>query len=99
MQRHILKDARKAAGMTALALGEITGIREDRLYALERGRGRLRRHEALKLATALDVRPAALAPEAFLHEGQTVKTEVRVRSAARLRRSAPQDPLAQGYQP
>ena len=69
MQRKALKDARETAGLTALALSEETGIRECRLYALERGRGRFHRNEALALANALHTRPEILAPELFGKEG------------------------------
>ena len=65
MQRHKMKAARQAAGLTALALSELTGIRECRLYALERGRGRLHADEAKSIASALQVPPWTIAPQWF----------------------------------
>ena len=69
MQRHTLRDARRAAGLTALRVSEMTGIRECRLYGLERGRGRLHREEAIVIGAALNVPPETLAPELFDTEG------------------------------
>ena len=70
MQRHRLKEARRAAGLTALVESELTGIRECRLYGLERGRGRLHREEAILIGAALNVPPETLAPELFTEEGR-----------------------------
>ncbi len=63
MQRHALKEARRTAGLTALAVAERCGIAEDRLYALERGRGRLHPDEVRRLATALNVPAERIAPD------------------------------------
>lgn len=68
MQRDTLRNARLALGLSALRVSELTGIRECRLYGLERGRGRLHRDEAILIGAALNVPPETLAPEIFTGE-------------------------------
>ena len=63
MKNWKLKAAREAAGLTALTLGEMAGIGENKIYALERGRCRLKRDDAAKLADALGVPRWELAPQ------------------------------------
>jgi transcriptional regulator with XRE-family HTH domain len=65
MQNWKLKQAREAARLTALELGEKAGIGENKIYALERGRCRLNRDDAAKLAEALHVPRWELAPNWF----------------------------------
>lgn len=63
--RERLRLARAARGMTALQLGQMADVSEVRVFALERGRGRLRIEEASRLARALNVPPEEIAPELF----------------------------------
>lgn len=65
MKRDNLKLARIARGMTAMDLGELIGMREHRVYGIERGRYRARRDEALIWASALRLNPEAAFPELF----------------------------------
>ena len=65
MRNHKLRNARTAAGLTALELAEKSGVDEMRIYALERGRGRLGRDEAAALADALGMARLELAPQWF----------------------------------
>ena len=54
---------RKAQGLTALDLAEKTGIREQRIFQLERGRCRLGTDEARRWAKALGVEVKAIFPD------------------------------------
>lgn len=69
MSRDHLKNARRAAGLTALRLSELSGIAEQKIYAVERGRYRPRRDEALTWAAALAMPPETAFPELFDTEG------------------------------
>jgi len=71
MRREHLKAARLALGLSALALGEKTGIKEERIFAVERGRYRPRLEEGLTWATALNMRPEVAFPELFDDGGRT----------------------------
>ena len=65
MQREHLKEARLAAGLTAVALSAQTGIKEEKIYQVERGRYAPSREEAMTWAAALGLRPAVAFPEFF----------------------------------
>ena len=65
MRREHLKTARLAHSWTALDLAERAGIREEKVYAVERGRYGLTRDEANRWAGALGMTPAAAFPEIF----------------------------------
>ena len=54
---------RKAAGLSALALGMAAGISEMRVYAIERGRCVPGHEEAAAIARVLGVRPELVFPE------------------------------------
>ena len=54
--------ARTAAGLTAIALAEIAGTTEQRVYMVERGRYRPRTDEAARIARVLGVSVEALFP-------------------------------------
>ena len=60
-----LRQARDEASLTALRLGELAGVHEMRVYALERGRIPPRQREAQRIAAALDTTPAELFPGVF----------------------------------
>lgn len=60
-----LRDKRNKAGLTALALGQLAGVHELRIYAIERGRIPPREGEAQRLALVLNNTPAELFPEHF----------------------------------
>ena len=49
-----LRDARQAANLTAYGLGQAAGIREMRIYHLERGRFSPHPDEAERMARVLD---------------------------------------------
>jgi DNA-binding XRE family transcriptional regulator len=65
MQREHLKEARKTKGLTAIALSAATGIKEEKIYQVERGRYRPKRGEALTWAAVLGLRPGVAFPELF----------------------------------
>jgi DNA-binding XRE family transcriptional regulator len=65
MIREHLKEARKALGLTALSLSSSTGIKEEKIYQVERGRYAPSRKEAATWAAALGMRPAVAFPELF----------------------------------
>jgi transcriptional regulator with XRE-family HTH domain len=65
MRRMELKEARLALGLSALAFGELAGIREERVFAVERGRYRPRKAEASAWAKALGLKVADAFPELF----------------------------------
>ena len=65
MRRTRLKQARLAQGLTAIALSELTGIREEKVFAVERGRYMARREEAVTWAAALHMKPEEAFPELF----------------------------------
>jgi ribosome-binding protein aMBF1 (putative translation factor) len=69
MQREHLKEARRAAGLTAVALSEKTEIKEEKIYQVERGRYLPHREEAARWAAALGMRPAVAFPEFFSKGG------------------------------
>ncbi len=68
MQRRHLKAARLAAGLPAVALGELVGITEQRVYDIERGRYRPRVDEARTWADSLGMPPSVAFPEMFAGE-------------------------------
>jgi transcriptional regulator with XRE-family HTH domain len=68
MIREHLKDARRARHLTALALAEITGIKEEKVYQVERGRYAPSREDAIVWALTLGMTPAAAFPEIFAGE-------------------------------
>jgi len=59
----MLREAREGANLTALELAIRCGLTEMRVYAVERGRARLRQHEVQSLAEALGIEPITLAPQ------------------------------------
>ena len=63
MRREHLTRARRALGLTALDLGERSGIGEEKVYAVERGRYRPTREEAVRWAAALGVPVESAFPE------------------------------------
>jgi len=65
-----LRAARDAARLTALDLGKKSRVTEARVFALERGRGKLHADEARDLARALEIDPAELAPQWFVHAAE-----------------------------
>jgi len=65
MRREHLRLARLAAGLTALELGERAGIREEKVFQVERGRYLPTHDEASRWATALRMTPAEAFPELF----------------------------------
>lgn len=68
MTRQHLKDARRARGLTALALSAATGIKEEKIYQVERGRYAPNREEAARWAAALRMPPRIAFPEYFAGE-------------------------------
>jgi hypothetical protein len=56
-------------GLTALALGERATIKEEKVFAVERGRYGCTRDEGCRWAAALGLEPAAAFPENFTTEG------------------------------
>ena len=63
--REHLRNARRAAGLTALALGELCGVREQKVYMVERGRYSPTRAEAERWSAALGMTPREAFPEIF----------------------------------
>jgi len=63
--RGYLKEARRALSMTALDLAKIVHVKEQRVYAIERGRSTPSREEGLRLADALSLLPFEAFPEIF----------------------------------
>ncbi len=55
MRNQKLIATRRQKELSALALSELSGISEMRIYAIERGRARVRKAEAISLAGALGV--------------------------------------------
>jgi DNA-binding XRE family transcriptional regulator len=70
MQREHLKDARRIKGLTAIALSGVTEIKEEKIYAVERGRYAPSREEAIAWAAALQLRPEVAFPEIFGTRGR-----------------------------
>jgi transcriptional regulator with XRE-family HTH domain len=68
MRRTELKEARLSLGLSALELGERAGIREERVFAVERGRYRPRKGEATAWANALNLKPECAFPELFARQ-------------------------------
>lgn len=68
LRRDHLRNVRRARGLTALAVAEAVGIREDAVYATERGRRRPTRDEAIAWALAIRMSPEACFPEVFTGE-------------------------------
>ncbi len=62
-QGRILREAREGANLSALELAIRSGLTEMRVYAVERGRARLRQHEVQSLAEALGIEPRTLDPQ------------------------------------
>jgi transcriptional regulator with XRE-family HTH domain len=58
-----VRQAREAAGMTALELAKLAGVSEMRVYSIERGRARVRSDEAARLGAVLVVTPELLFTE------------------------------------
>lgn len=56
MIRDALKLARKSKKLTAIELSKITGIKEEKIYAVERGRYNATDEEKTKWAEALGVK-------------------------------------------
>ncbi|RAM63428.1 DNA-binding protein [Herbaspirillum rubrisubalbicans] len=52
---HRIRSARKARGLTAIALAELTGMHRNTLLALETGRGNIELVKLLALCDALDL--------------------------------------------
>lgn len=65
MSRDHLRNARRAAGLTALRLSELSGVTEQKIYAVERGRYRPTRGEAITWAAVLGMPPEDCFPELF----------------------------------
>ena len=55
-----LRTARQHAGLTALELARHIGVNEMRVYAIERGRYRVREAEARAIGRVLGIDPARL---------------------------------------
>lgn len=70
VSRDELRDARKAAGLTALEVAESIGVREHAVYATERGRRTPSREEAIGWALALHTPAERLFPELFSEGGE-----------------------------
>ena len=70
-KRSMLTVARRASGLTALALADQIDVSEQKIYAVERGRYRPTIGEAERWAKALGLRPNVLWPDLFpdLNEG------------------------------
>ena len=66
MKRDHLKTARRAMGLTALQLGEHAGIKEQKVFAVERGRYLPTRDEATRWAGVLGMAPAKAFPAIFI---------------------------------
>ena len=65
MRREHLKTARATLGLTALDLGERAAIKEEKIFAVERGRYMPTRFEASRWASVLGMPPAQAFPEIF----------------------------------
>jgi len=65
MKRQHLKAARMARGLTALALGELANVREEKIYAVERGRYLPTSAEATRWAESLGMPLNEAFPELF----------------------------------
>jgi len=65
MRREHLKEARRALGLSALALGERAGIKEEKIFQVERGRYLPTQAEARSWADALDMPAVVAFPELF----------------------------------
>ena len=63
MSRDILKTARLIKGLTALRLGELADVREEKVYQVERGRYLPTTDEAVRWAKVLDIEPEVAFPE------------------------------------
>ncbi len=64
MREH-LKSLRKAKGYTAQKLGELCGIKEEKVYQVERGRYKPTEDEAVRWAKVLGVEEAVAFPQMF----------------------------------
>jgi len=78
MRRENLKLARVAAGLTALELGEQAGVREEKVYQVERGRYQPTKEEASRWAAVLQMKPEEAFPEIFSKECLPTVSAVRV---------------------
>ena len=65
MRRDHVRKARRQLGLSALALSELTGIGEDKIFQVERGRYLPTRAEAEAWASVLRQDPEALFPELY----------------------------------
>ena len=62
---NMLREARRAAGLTAYQLAQAAGSREQRIYAFERDRYRPGPEEARRLAVALGADVVEMFPDVF----------------------------------
>ena len=69
MKREHLRMTRVKLGLTALELGDRAGVKEEKIYQVERGRYLPTREEAEQWAAALNMTAVKAFPELFGKQG------------------------------